>query len=95
VVDKLMANVANKPIQQTDRLFFDSPDKGDPTCLCSRCLQPIGEDDLALRAWPQDGSNGEFRYCEACQEEMGIHCALEEVSGGHIWDSGGVVGVQS
>lgn len=54
-------------ILETDVLFGDSPDAGDPDCLCSRCKLPIGEDDApALRAWPEGGANGEYRFHRPC-----------------------------
>lgn len=52
-------------ILPTDKKFQDSPDAGDPSCWCSRCLLPIGEDDVPLRAFPEDGS-GEYRYHIQC-----------------------------
>jgi hypothetical protein len=49
----------------TDRRFEDSPDEGDPGCLCSRCGEPIGEDETAIRASPKDG-RFEYRFHPAC-----------------------------
>jgi hypothetical protein len=49
----------------TDRSFTDSPDAGEPNCICSRCGQPIGEDDGPVRAWPEDESF-EYRFHPAC-----------------------------
>ncbi len=33
----------------TDTKFYDSPDAGDPACLCSRCGKVI--DDAPIRAF--------------------------------------------
>ncbi len=49
----------------TDTLFSDSPDVGEPTCVCSRCNQPIGEDEVPIRAFLPDGT-GEYRYHADC-----------------------------
>lgn len=50
----------------TDRLFQDSPDTGDPTCLCSRCLRPIPEEVVPIRVFVDKGSGSEYRYHPAC-----------------------------
>jgi hypothetical protein len=71
-------------IKSTDKFFYDSPDAGDPDCLCSRCLKPIPEEDAPIiRALPTDpGDHGfdekaeggtEFRFCHSCCASMGIH----------------------
>jgi hypothetical protein len=52
-------------ILPTDQPFSDSPDAGDPGCLCSRCGLPIIEDDGPVRAWPDDESY-EYRFHPAC-----------------------------
>lgn len=36
-------------IVETDRFFNDSPNAGEPNCICSRCQKPIGEEELPLR----------------------------------------------
>lgn len=59
-------------ILPTDTRFPTSPFEGDPDCLCSRCGNQIGEEELALRAWPED-AKAEYRYCDACQRGMGMH----------------------
>lgn len=61
----------------SDTKFAESPLEGDPKCLCSRCHRPVGEDEFALRAWPEDGRY-EIRFCEACQEGMGIQIFRDE-----------------
>ncbi len=54
-------------ILPTDAKFYNSPDAGDPTCICSRCLLPIGEDDVPIRAWSKNGDY-EYRYHSRCAE---------------------------
>ncbi len=50
-------------ILQTDTKFYDSPDAGDPACLCSRCGEAIEE--APIRAFPESGEY-EYRYHPAC-----------------------------
>lgn len=50
----------------TDTAFSDSPEAGEPSCLCSRCGLSIGEEEVPVRAWPDDGTNLEFRYHARC-----------------------------
>lgn len=50
-------------ILQTDTKFYDSPDAGDPACLCSRCGKVI--DEAPIRAFPENGEY-EYRYHPAC-----------------------------
>lgn len=59
--------------------FNDSPDAGDPRCICSYCSERIeqqaeGEDDFLndyegepIRMW--DGANGEMRFHQRCFNE--------------------------
>lgn len=49
----------------TDTKFHDSPDVGDPACLCSRCGKVIGEDEMPIRLWPDSGQY-EYRFHPAC-----------------------------
>lgn len=58
-------------IYPSDTKFAKSRPEGDPKCICSRCHKPIGEEEFALRAWPEDGSY-EIRFCDRCQAGMGI-----------------------
>ena len=58
-------NVPPIKILQTDRLFMDSPDAGDPICFCSRCGLAIPDGIGIIRAWPEQGE-GEYRYHPAC-----------------------------
>ncbi len=52
-------------VMPDDICFTNSPDAGDPACLCSRCKQPITEEDaekaLPIRVWPDEGRGGEYR----------------------------------
>jgi hypothetical protein len=70
-------------VKVTDKFFYDSPDAGDPECICSRCGKQIPEKDSPiLRCWPEkSGDHGfdaaakggtEFRYCRQCCEQMGM-----------------------
>ena len=52
-------------ILATDRVFTNSPDAGDPDCLCSRCGLVIEDCCGPVRAWPEDGSK-EYRYHAHC-----------------------------
>ena len=53
------------------RWFTDSPDAGDPACLCSRCGDPIPEHDVPLRAWKEQlGRTLEARFCEECSHHV-------------------------
>lgn len=36
-------------ILDTDRFFKDSPNAGEPDCICSRCFNHIDEDQIPLR----------------------------------------------
>lgn len=57
-------------VLQTDHLYFDSPDAGDPVCLCSRCSQSIPDGIGIIRIWPDQGE-GEYRYHPACLGAVG------------------------
>lgn len=59
-------------ILSTDRLFPDSPDAGEVDCICSRCGGEIPEETVPLRAFVEEGHGGEYRFCDYCQERMGI-----------------------
>jgi hypothetical protein len=50
-------------ILPTDTLFQDSPDAGDQACVCSRCGEPIGEEEgPPVRVFVDQGKGGEYRY---------------------------------
>lgn len=57
-------NAVPEPLP-TDQLFSDSPRTGEPTCLCSRCLQPIKVGQVPIRR-PPPGSTWEYRYHPKC-----------------------------
>ena len=69
-------------ILPTDKHFYDSPDTGHRTCLCSRCGKLIPESQMAIRAWPSEpGDQGydsaapggtEFRYHPSCLGFKGL-----------------------
>lgn len=52
-------------ILETDTTWYTSPDAGHPHCLCSRCNKLIKENDVPVRAWPDDGSY-EYRFHPEC-----------------------------
>jgi hypothetical protein len=71
----LKNNFMQLAILDTDKLFTDSPDAGTPACICSRCGQKIGEDEVPLRMWTTNETDGEvyteskeYRYCTKCQD---------------------------
>jgi hypothetical protein len=52
--------------------FKSSPSAGDPSCLCSWCEAPIGEDDAPiLRLW-NTHTNQEARSHLRCAAKAGI-----------------------
>lgn len=56
----------NLKIEPTDRLFTDSPDAGDPGCLCSRCGGAITEEEVPVRFFR---GHAEYRFHPRCLEE--------------------------
>lgn len=61
-------------VEETDRMFTDSPDDGAPDCLCSGCGDPIAGDNEPLRVWcdieghkpDTPAAWREWRYCFNC-----------------------------
>ena len=53
-----------KPLP-TDVSFTQSRDAGDPGCLCSRCLLPIGKNTAPIRLFPGN-ARWELRYHPMC-----------------------------
>lgn len=57
-------------VLSTDVRFFDSPDAGDPACVCSRCGSPIGEHVVPVRMWPAKSlaksEDYEYRFHPQC-----------------------------
>ena len=45
--------------------FDDSPDAGDPDCICSYCGRFIDEDQVPVRLTNEE-TNKEARFCEDC-----------------------------
>ena len=64
--DKSSASAGVSLLDVGDVLFQDSPDAGHPDCICSRCGQPIPEDQCPLRVFMDEGRAGEYRFCESC-----------------------------
>jgi hypothetical protein len=53
-------------ILNTDKWFTESPDCGQPNCLCSRCGQVIKEEDCPpLRLFIHD-AGAEYRFHLSC-----------------------------
>lgn len=50
--------------------FDDTPDAGDPECICSYCGFQIGADELPLRIF-SNKENKEARLCENCLDVIG------------------------
>lgn len=59
----------NLPIQilPTDLTFPDSPDPGDPRCICSRCQEEIPETTLPIRGYLETATGTyELRFHPEC-----------------------------
>jgi len=69
---------------QTDTLFQDSPDSGQPECICSRCGKMI-EDGAAIRVFVNEGRDGEYRYHRACVGAETLTSFEEEEDGLSPW----------
>lgn len=52
-------------VLDTDTIFTDSAEAGNPACLCSRCGKRIYVGSAVIRKWP-DAKNLEYRYHPAC-----------------------------
>ena len=50
----------------TDVLFADAAQPGDPECLCSRCLTEIPEDAVPVMAWSKRRPTHVYRFHPAC-----------------------------
>ena len=53
-------------IIKTDKLFQNSPDAGEPECICSRCGEVIDEEEIPIRAFVDDFRGGKYRYHPHC-----------------------------
>jgi hypothetical protein len=50
-----------------DRPYKESPNPGEPACICSRCACPIEENETPLRCgWGEV----EFVYCPDCARRI-------------------------
>jgi len=49
--------------------FKDSPDRGDPACICSLCGEIIDEDEMPLRMF-RDSDNTELRLHMDCAKQV-------------------------
>ncbi len=52
------------------RCFENSPDAGDPDCLCSLCGKVISEDEVPVRMWPSGKTHKEYRLHWNCFLEV-------------------------
>ncbi len=60
--------------------FKDSPDTGDPACLCSYCAKVIEEDDDPIRAWRgKDKDTEELRLHIACAKIVVVEWSPNEL----------------
>jgi hypothetical protein len=50
--------------------FDDSPETGDPACLCSYCGEVIGEEESPLRMWPPDGRSEYRLHMPKCTDQV-------------------------
>jgi len=49
--------------------FKDSPDRGDPACICSLCGEIIDEDEMPLRVF-RESDNAELRLHMDCAKQV-------------------------
>lgn len=52
--------------------FANSPDTGDPTCICSWCYQPIGEHEAPIIRLFNSDANTEARFHRRCLNDSGV-----------------------
>jgi hypothetical protein len=52
--------------------FANSPDCGDPTCICSWCYQPIGEHEAPIIRLFDSDAGTEARFHRRCLSESGV-----------------------
>lgn len=58
--------------QQSITWFANSPDAGDPTCICSWCYQPIGEHEAPIIRLFNTEASTEARFHRRCLAESGV-----------------------
>ncbi len=51
-------------ILESDHVNHDTSDE-----LCSRCRNPVKEDEIPLRVWSHDGKDM-WIYCPPCRDEV-------------------------
>jgi len=59
--------------------YPDSPDAGDPACLCSLCGMPIGEEEVPIRS-PDRSGNLEARFHLPCFNDL-VDCGAISAAG--------------
>jgi hypothetical protein len=52
--------------------FKSSPSAGDPSCLCSWCEQPIGEEEAPIIRMFDTDTNREARFHRKCASASGL-----------------------
>lgn len=52
--------------------FANSPDTGDPTCICSWCHLPIGLSEAPIIRLFDSDANTEARFHRRCLSESGV-----------------------
>lgn len=52
--------------------FANSPQAGDPTCICSWCYQPIGEHDAPIIRLFDSDAGTEARFHRRCVSQSGV-----------------------
>lgn len=56
---------------QRIKWFTDSPDVGDPSCICSLCGEQVPEEDLPIRLWNDNHDPTlEARFHEDCFKKI-------------------------
>ena len=56
---------------QRIKWYQDSPDAGDPSCLCSFCEKMISEEECPIRMWNnKTDSSLEARFHEDCFKQI-------------------------
>ena len=72
----MSATLRPKPGFDWGRVTWGRPDS-QVSALCSYCSAGIGEDDVPLRMWADDGRAAQF--CDACQEKWWGMTSFREV----------------
>jgi hypothetical protein len=76
-------------MQEQLTLFTDSPDTGDPECLCSYCSELIEEDDMPIRFFVPESEKyphgAEYRLHEKCAQLVVDWASAREASHDEDW----------